>query len=270
MKHLTRLTPAETLLVRHGEYTDVKDVLKFTLMDLLFRQVLTIEDAQDKAYPNDDARMIKYVSTGKKFSGYAARDHERVFLSPFLKSNGLHLLFQNLIKVGYENAGPSRKILRLLKKQEPLRMVFRRSLFQWLTGSFSYTPTGRRLLFEIESEIETLEKELPELMKWDRARALSIMQAIGGNIFLLKGIDFELAHQIDKALWKESNTEAESASGCWVFFDTYYYHFDSACGAHSSHHSHDAYDSGCTGDNGCSGDSGDSGCGGDSGCSSSD
>jgi hypothetical protein len=197
------------------------------------------------------------VSAGKKFKGYAAKEHERIFLSPFQKSDGLHMLFQSLVKVAYQNAGSPRKMFGAIREQERIRRAFRRSLFQWFSGGFSHTAIGTRMQQEVESEIQMLENELPGMMKKDRGRALTILQAIGGNIFLLKGIDFALAHQIENTLLEEINTQAaDGMGGCWVTFDTYDHHFDDACGTAGSH------DSGCCGDSGCSGDGGCSGCGG--------
>ena len=58
----------------------------------------------------------------RQFNGYVAKDHERIFLSPFQKSEGLNLLFQNLVKVAYQNAGSPRKMFGALREQELIRM----------------------------------------------------------------------------------------------------------------------------------------------------
>ncbi len=40
MNQLTKLTPAETLLIRSGPAAPLKDLLKYTLMDLLYTKCL--------------------------------------------------------------------------------------------------------------------------------------------------------------------------------------------------------------------------------------
>ena len=44
MKYLSQLTPAETLIILKDKDTRLKEVLKVTLMDLLLKQVLKIEE----------------------------------------------------------------------------------------------------------------------------------------------------------------------------------------------------------------------------------
>ncbi|MBL0742748.1 hypothetical protein [Chryseolinea lacunae] len=257
MKLLSTLTPAETLLLRKGDTVTLNEMLKFTLMDLLLKQVLEMKDVTRQAHPKEPVQKYKYVSTGAQFATYKARVHERVFLSPFKsgkKNSDLSILFRNLVKVGYENAKSRGWYVTDLFSTATLGAAFERSFWQRFSGKFSYTRQGLQWQTEVENEIATLESDLPQKMKKDRANTLEMLKGIGGNIFLLSGIDVELARTIERALQEhmvETAPPFVAGGGCWSDFSTYDSQFDSSCGNDNS-----------SGDSGCGGDSG-----GDSGCS---
>src|SRR5688500_7078005 len=105
MKHLSKLTPAETLCLKNGPETPLQDLLKYTVMDLLLKQVLVLEEVQRQPNPRDPVRIYKYATTGRNFESYRSKRHERVFISPFQNDRALRILFRNMVKVGYQNAG---------------------------------------------------------------------------------------------------------------------------------------------------------------------
>ena len=121
MKQLSNLTPAETLVIRNGELTPLKDLLKCTLMDLLLKQVLTIENIERQPSPRDPIRTYKYIAAGNNFSTYKPRLHEMVFISPFQKNSELRILFRNLVKVGYQNAKSERNYYSYLIQSDSLK-----------------------------------------------------------------------------------------------------------------------------------------------------
>src|SRR5688500_11913344 len=102
---LSKLTPAETLIVWKGNQTPLKDLLKYTAMDLLLKQVLVIEEVQRQSHKRNPVRVYKYIGRGKNFKGYACPGHELVFISAYQKSPALRILFNNFVRMGYENAG---------------------------------------------------------------------------------------------------------------------------------------------------------------------
>lgn len=257
MKHLFKFSPAETLIVKNGEKALLSDLLKYTLMDLLLKQVLTIEEVQRQPSPRDPAKTYKYITRGENFTKYPIRSHETVFTSTFQENAEIKLLFRNLVKVAYQRAKSERSYYPLLINNENLKAVFTRDLIHRVFGGFSYTAEGKIVKKELESEIADLESSLPEIIRSDRERGTDILRKIGGNIFLLKGMDVALAKEIDKELFDEMTSQRSSggcSSGCWTSFGDYADTFDSSCSSDTS--------SGCGGDAGCSGCSGCSGCGG--------
>jgi hypothetical protein len=257
VKHLFNFTPAETLIVRSGEKTPLSDLLKYTLMDLLLKQVLSIEEVQRRPSPRDPVRTYKYVATGKNFVKYQFRPHEVVFLSMFRKDTSIRLLFRNLVKVAYQGAKSTRLFHPMITTNVNLKTSFYQTILQRIFGGFKHSAAGTILRKELEAEISQMEIHFPEIIKNNRDRGLEMLRSIGGNIFLMKGIDFALASEIDKELFEEMSlrrTSGGCSSGCWTGFDNYSDNFDSSCSSDIG--------SGCGGDSGCSGGSGCSGCGG--------
>lgn len=260
MRHLTKLTPAETLIIKSGDTTPLSDLLKYTLMDLLLKQVLIVEEVQRKPSPRDPIRTYKYVTTGKNFSKYLVRSHEIVFLSVFQKNLAIRVLFRNLVKVAYQNAKSERMYYPYLTTNLNLKDSFKTTIYQKLFGGFTYTDKGVKLKNEVQNEITELEKTFPSDISNDKKRGLEILKVIGGNIFLLSGLDFAIAKEIDKELFEEMSkysTSGEWSSGCWTSFDSYSDSFDNSCSSDTG--TGDGGDSGCG--SGCSGCGG--GCGGD-------
>ena len=53
MEILSKLSPAETLLIKDGNRTSFKDLLKYTLADLILKKVLKSDIRPD---PNNDEK----------------------------------------------------------------------------------------------------------------------------------------------------------------------------------------------------------------------
>jgi hypothetical protein len=255
---LSKLTPAETLLIRDGDEVSVKELLKYTFMDLLVKQVLMTEDVERQLNMRDPVRIYKYVSPGKNFSQYTSLPHELPFLLPFRRNSDNRLLFKNCVQVGYENVESKRALHKAIRLLPSLHNAFSASLLEKVFGEFSYTDRGLELKRQVEEEIKQLERELTVLMVNDREKAMEKLKPIGGNVFLLHALNFTVLREIDEAFSKEL-TRQGGGGGCgggWTTFDTYSSDFDSSCSSDSGD------SSGCSsGDSGCGGGCG--GCGGD-------
>lgn len=253
---LSKLTPAETLLIRDGNQVPVKELLKHTFMDLLLKQVLMTEDVERQRHMRDPVTTYKYVSAGKNFKGYASLPHELAFLLPFQRNSDTRLLFKNCVQVSYENARSKNALHRAIRSSPALQDAFSVSLLQKIFGSYDYTDIGLELKSLVAEEMRQLEQELAVLMVNDKEKAIEKLKIIGGNVFLLNGLNFIVLKEIDEAFSRELIWQ--EGSGGWMSFNTYSDDFDSSCSADSG----DSNSSGCSsGDSGCGGGCG--GCGGD-------
>jgi len=247
MKLLSKLTPAETLLLRDGSQASVKNLLKYTFMDLLRKQILIVEEVQHQRDKRDPVTTLKYVSAGTNFNEYAAFAHELPFLEPFQKNRGARILFRNCIEIAYENAGSQTRLPRTVMSTPELHESFSTSWLNRVFGRIRHTDKGRMKQNEVQTELTQLERELPILIKNNKQKALETIEVIGGNVFLFHDLNFAMLQEIDDAFPKRM----ESYIG------------DGGCGSWDSHPHGSHSDGSCWGDSsdsGCS--SGDSGCGG--------
>lgn len=227
-------------------------------MDLLLKQVIQIEKVERQPSKRDPVRIYTYIIPGKNFLDYKPLSHEKVFLSIFQKEFRVQVLFQNLVKIGFEKAESVGRYQSLIAKSPLLKRYITKSWFQVFTEGLTITDAGFELRKNLQKEINNLELEFSMMLKEKPQKALDLLKVVKGNIFLLSTIDFELMHQIDRELleqFKNYKREETTPGGCtWTTFDS---------GCSSSGYSNDS--SGCSADSGCS-SSGCSGCGG--GCGS--
>jgi hypothetical protein len=73
MNYLSKFTPAETWILLRGNTSLLRDLLKFTLMDILLKQVLWMEDVEGQPGDRDPFSGYKYVRPGKNSKAIARR-----------------------------------------------------------------------------------------------------------------------------------------------------------------------------------------------------
>lgn len=139
---LSKLTPAETLLLKDGSQAPVRELLKYTFMDLLLKQVLITEDVERQLNQRDPIRTYKYVSTGENFRKHNILPHELTFLLPYRKNQDTRMLFRNCVQVGYENARSKRVLHKVIRLSPALQNAFTASLIQKVFGEYDYTGHG--------------------------------------------------------------------------------------------------------------------------------
>nr|WP_315220670.1 hypothetical protein [uncultured Flavobacterium sp.] len=252
MNYLSELTPAEILILTKENVTQ-QEILKITLIDLLFKNVLKIFEVERQAHIRQEVRVYKYVSTGENYNNYYSLNHERVFLSTFGMDNSIEILFRNLVKIGYQKSKTLSDLKNDIIKSPTLKKCFSQNIFQKLFYGYSFTRYGIELKEKVQKEIQNLGNELSSINNIDNQKAIELIKVIGANIFLLINVDYELLQQIDNDLGIEinKNNSIVGGSGCsGSSFDDYSSSFDSGCGGHSD----------CGGNSGCSGCGG---CGGD-------
>ena len=250
MEILEKLTPTETYLVRDNSGSTFKELLKLTLADLCLKKVLKIEDKEVQSHPRSPVRVLKYVLTGKNFNNYKPKPHELAFLSPFQKNSEIEVLFNHTIKMAYENVkNRKRYVYKSILLNPELTERFHKDFFTKLIGGISLNNAGESAKIKVDQELRKLESELPQIIQNDKKRALEILNRIGGNVFLISGLDFELLREIDEELTKALERGVDNYGyGCGGCYTSYGDNSDSFDGAFDSADS----SGGCGGCGGCS------------------
>lgn len=201
MNILSKLTPAETLLLKYCGTAELKDLVKYTFMDLLLKNVIKIDNVEKKAHARDThIRSYTYIVAGKNLKKYKYKGHEFMFLSAFLKSESIQILFSSYVRMVYDSAQGNWNYKKLIKSSDNINLYFKETFFSKLFRNLLLTKNGSNVRSNIVSSLDKMDEEVSKLTARDTEKALEIMMSIGGNIFLLKNLNFELLRDIDEAL----------------------------------------------------------------------
>lgn len=283
MKELTYLTPAETLLILDPVKSKVEDLAKLTFLDLVLRNVLSIEFEETSENSIQKSKNLrKSVSVGMNFHNYKAAKHEGIFLRPFMKDPTLRISLRNLIKIAFEKIKSTDEYKLKYVYNIRISKCFSANLLQTLIGTKSINRRGLELQKRISEHLHVLDIGLKSSKK-NIDRLEERLLSLNGNILLLKNIDnsvFKVLKESDKR-----NREIQSNDHpSWYDYGLMYMwgpharsnNFNviaaTSTAFSGSIESLDTFDSGgadatgVSGDSGCSGDGGCSGCGGCGGC----
>lgn len=253
MQNLSELTPAEVYILTNEKATH-REYLKITFIDLLFKQVLKTFEVERQINNSDKVRIYTYVTSGPNFKNYHFKNHEKFFLDTFAQDDSIEILFRNLVKIGYQKSRSLSHLKNELINIPTLKKCFSQNIFQKIVNSYHITEYGKELKRKVEKEIQSLNSKYSSLNTIDHQEAIALIKVIGGNIFLLENISYDLLDKIDSDLAKQMNkketdSDYSGCSGCGWNFDNYSSDFDSGCSSSSS----SGGSSGCSGCGGCGG-----------------
>lgn len=269
MTILSQLTPAETLLLKDCHTVKLKDLMKYTFIDLLLKQVLEVKEVSKRPHPRDDIRTYTYVFSGKNFNNYTPKNHELIFIEVFQKSPSLQILFKNYVEMVYGLAKGKSSYKKLIRRNQQINKYFKQTFFVDIFRLTRLNDRGVTIQKELTKYFDTLETNIDNLLNNNKEEGLELLLKIRGNIFLLKNLDFQLLKKIDKEFIKrrkKSNVGSQDSYDDWWFytdFDDLDYSFNS-CGkdfedtidTYESENDSSGWsscDSGCTSCGGCGG-----------------
>lgn len=232
MDQLSKLTPAETLILVEGDNVQLTDLLSLTLMDLFLKQVLqttgvasTLQTEHDKATPK------LTIIQGTHFNLYRPLPHEEVFTSLF-NVDIEEIPIDECVRVGYKKAKNENHYSRLILKSETLQPYFVRGLSRLFNGKFSLTPEGREEVRKVKAEIQELEILLTNTLHYDQAKVRTVMQEVKGNVFLIKNLNLGMMREIERRVLTEKNAEGHTVSSSfpdvftWLALDMHFHSFN--------------------------------------------
>lgn len=212
MKTISQLTPAETLLIMNGKEATFKQLLKVTLLDLFAKETLKTKEV------TLEGQRMAYVISGPNLKISTPLPHEQFFLQPFHADPSREILASTLLKLVASKAIGVSYYRKLVQSSPSLAGIFLQGISSWFKPVLTLTPQGIRLQQLVISEMKVLEETVPDLIHNDPAQAITIMKAIKGNFFLIRGIDFELVKSLEREL---AGSPAGFASNDSGFADTF-------------------------------------------------
>ncbi|WP_159017877.1 hypothetical protein [Algibacter sp. L3A6] len=222
MDILSKITPAETLLLKYGSSAELKDLMKYTFMDLLLKQVIKIDKVDRKVHPNDKyIRSYTYIVAGENLKKYKYNKHELIFLSPFLKSKSIQILFKNYFKMVFDLSKGSWSYKKLVRSSENIYPYFKSHFWAKLFRAIILTDKGALVRNDIVAYLNDLDRGIDKLMHDDKQKGLEVLLRIGGNVFLLKNLDFEFFKNIDKSFISHQKTLTNNSDDTYIYWWVY-------------------------------------------------
>ncbi len=226
MKILSKITPAETMLIMDCTSVELRDLIKFTFMDLLRKKVIEVKEISEESQEkNTTLQSNKYVVAGKNFSTYKPKNHETHYLSPFTKSASIQILFKHFVKMVYQFSNGSWSYSKLIRTNQGISNYFVQGFFLKLFRTHKLTDTGARLKNDLSKYLKDVDKKIEHLLDNDKEKGLELLVSLGGNIFLLKNIDFKLLQNIDKEFAEQlkiGETDTDDLDSDWYLDFDYF------------------------------------------------
>lgn len=270
MDILSKITPAETLLLTKGNSVKLKDLLKYTFMDLLSKNVISIRKTSTKAsYKDVELSVHTYVEEGVNFPTYKPKTHEIAFLQMFIASPSISLNIKDFVQLALKAARSNWNYKKQIRNSKNISFYFRESFWSNLFGQIKLTEKGNSIKQRILTYLDRIDERLKHLNESDKQNLLETLLPLGGNVFLLNNFDVKILKEFDKEIFKNStfySTHRDNADMfyAFLFFDTFYdfdefedtfktfgENFDSFDATFDSADA--SADSGCSGCGGCGG-----------------
>ena len=274
------LTPAESYLLLDIENNDGKTLMKYSLINLLYKKVLSSE-VREETEGTVFKQVVKktYLSKGSQFGKLNLKAHEKLLHSVMADEENEIELVEFIRKVfeQYDFSGFYELMIDTQAQSGLLNVIEERKFFNIFSKKKKeLTDSGKEVNQKIGEILSTGKKNLHDWVLNDPSRAKAFMAACGANLILLDGHDMGMLQSYESKL-KDIEKQKHEESGFILWGDGVSrtkdeLHFEDAgsldsistdFNSVSAFDSFDGLDSGF--DSATVGDSG--GCGGGGGCS---
>jgi len=218
INYLSVLNPAATLVLLSPTKTSLKDIIRFTLLDLTLKKALSVQHKNIKAHPNDAyARMRTVVETGKNFSSYRKHGYENYFLN-IIDEESYFQLRPYLIKV-YDKTPLDNKMKKRILRQHKILNLFSISFAFDSFGLFRLNTNGKKVRNEIQRYLTTIDQNIHTIIQESPEQVLQLVSFLKGNIFLLKNINSEILKHINTLIIQQKTAYKDAYYDLFDIFD---------------------------------------------------
>jgi len=214
---LSELKPAGTKLILEPN-TELIELLKLTLFDLILKQVLIIKKTLKKSHPRDPhLREYIIIETGKNFAKYTPNMFEEYFTERIDKDSYFQLksYLRAIFKEIPSEYKYKKEIIRDLKINDFFKGDLISIIFSWLKTN----SRGNKLKKDITEYLNEVDRNIGNLIENEPEKALELTLFLQGNIFLLKNLKFELLEKLKLIATVRSNNEDEYYDD-WFWIDS--------------------------------------------------
>jgi hypothetical protein len=197
LKYLNSYSPAEILLLRNGYTVNLTDILKYTVIDLLFKDVIHFELVQHFEMKN---KFFIQFSKGDNFNDYQPKKQEQAFIHILSNIDGI--LLEDYLKKYFHHFKNEKKIKNLIVENY-LNVYFERSLIDGIFNKYSRKSSANVMFNDIDSEIKSVEFYLNQNI--DVSKKTTLLQQLYGNILFLDDEHIPIVKEVEREILKQLN-----------------------------------------------------------------
>ena len=209
------LTPAESYLLLNIDNKDGKTLMKFSLINLLYKNVLSSE-VREETEGTVFKKVVKktYLSRGDRFGDMELKAHEKIFCSVMEDDNEIELTeFIKKIFDQYNYDDYYELMMKMQSQSGLLNIIEERVFFNIFSKKRKeLTERGEDANSKIKDILSTGKKNLHDWVLNEPARAKAYMAACGANLILLDGHDMGMLQSYDRKL-KDIEKQKHDDSG---------------------------------------------------------
>lgn len=209
------LTPAESYLLLDIESKDGKTLMKYSLINLLYKNVLSSE-VREETEGTVFKKVVKktYLSRGDRFDDTELKAHEKIFCSVMEDDNEIELTeFIKKIFDQYNYDDYYELMMKMQSQSGLLNIIEERVFFNIFSKKRKkLTERGEDANSKIKDILSTGKKNLHDWVLNEPARAKAYMAACGANLILLDGHDMGMLQSYESKL-KDIEKQKHDDSG---------------------------------------------------------
>ena len=216
------LTPAESYLLLDIENKDGKTLMKYSLINLLYKNVLSSE-VREETEGTVFKKVVKktYLSKGSQFGKLNLKTHEKLLCSVMADEEDEIELVEFIKKVfeQYDFNGFYELMIDAQAQSGLLNVTEERKFFNIFSKKKrELTDNGMEVNQKIGEILSTGKKNLQDWVLNDPSRAKAFMAACGANLILLDGHDMGMLQSYESKL-KDIEKQKHEDSGFILWGD---------------------------------------------------
>lgn len=205
INYLSVLKPAATAILLAPTRIELKDVIRYTLMDLALKKVLIIKSKFIKLHPSNlREREVITVETAENFKTYYKSEYEKYFLN-IIDEDSYFQLRSYLLRV-YTDTPRDHVVKRTIIKEHKIQNLFSGSIIHSAFNVFQLNSNGHKVRNELRKYLYEIDKNIVQIIDESPEKALALVSFLKGNIFLLKNLTFELLEKINTLILQNNET----------------------------------------------------------------
>jgi hypothetical protein len=216
------LSPSESLLLLHPANASYKALVKFSIVELLYMKVLSI-NREDAGLKDGSNTKYYFVRRGENFGKYDLKPHLEFFAIPFIEKNR-KIPLQSFIPLCFRISDHDIFSFKYYCLYKPLvnEGYFKDSFLRKIMIYF-YTDKGKGYKTELSSTLKEANSNIKTWVQNDHSKVANLIKLLGLNILLLDNVNNALMKEISRILGLLNETEG----GNWNYYDFGYYDFGS-------------------------------------------